>query len=143
VVIVPREQVQAGASASFARTALVTEGAQAGMLHVDAGCAATVEACDGEQRIGGSGGSLDPPRPPLEPLGPLPMHLHTVHMEYSGRLPTRLDPLAERACFPQACELARLSLGTMGCAQEVCMAGAGTPILISSVDPFSRQCRTL
>ena len=43
-------QVQAGASASLARTALVTEGAQAGMLHVDAGGGATVEARDGEKR---------------------------------------------------------------------------------------------
>ena len=47
-----------------------------------------------EQQIGGSGGSLDPP-------GPLLTHLHTVYMAYSERLPTRLDPLAERTCFSQ------------------------------------------
>jgi hypothetical protein len=54
---------------------------------------------DGEKHIRGSGGSLDPP-------GPLPMHLHTVHnlwstLEYSERLPTLLNPLAERTCFSQ------------------------------------------
>jgi hypothetical protein len=35
----------------------------------------------------------------LNPPGPLPMHLHTVYMEYSECLPTLLTPLAERACF--------------------------------------------
>ena len=49
-----------------------------------------------EQQIGGSGGSLEPP-------GPLPTHLHNVYMEYSECLPTRLNPLAERTCFSQAC----------------------------------------
>ena len=29
------------------------------------------------------------------------MHLHTVYMEYSECLPTLLNPLAERTCFPQ------------------------------------------
>ena len=29
------------------------------------------------------------------------MHLHTVCVEYSERLPTRLNPLAERASFSQ------------------------------------------
>jgi len=38
-----------------------------------------------EQQMGGSGGSLEPP-------GPLLMHLHTVYMAYSERLPTRLTP---------------------------------------------------
>jgi hypothetical protein len=47
-----------------------------------------------EKEIGGSGGSLEPP-------GPLPTHLHTVYMAYSECLPTRLNPLAERACFSQ------------------------------------------
>ena len=53
---------------------------------------------DGEKQMRGSGGSLEPP-------GPLPTHLHTVHMEYSGRLPTRLSPLAERTCFSQVRDL--------------------------------------
>jgi bleomycin hydrolase len=47
------------------------------------------EVAAGEQQIGGSGGSLEPPGPLLEPPGPLLTHL------------TRLNPLAERACFPQ------------------------------------------
>ena len=29
------------------------------------------------------------------------MHLHTVYMAYAECLPTRLNPLAERACFSQ------------------------------------------
>jgi hypothetical protein len=37
----------------------------------------------------------------LEPPGPLLTHLHTVYMAYSERLPTRLNPLAERTCFSQ------------------------------------------
>jgi hypothetical protein len=45
-----------------------------------------------EKEIGGSGGSLEPP-------GPLLTHLHIVYMACSERLPTRLTPLAERACF--------------------------------------------
>ena len=32
----------------------------------------------------------------LEPPGPLPTHLHTAHMAHSDRLPTRLNPLAQR-----------------------------------------------
>ena len=36
-----------------------------------------------------------------EPPGPLLTHLHTVYMAYSERLPTRLNPLAERTCFSQ------------------------------------------
>jgi hypothetical protein len=55
-----------------------------------------------EQQIGGSGGPLEPPGPLLEPPGPLLTHLHTVCMAYSGCLPTRLNPLAERTCFSQA-----------------------------------------
>jgi hypothetical protein len=39
----------------------------------------------GEKQIRGSGGSLEPP-------GPLPVHLHTVCMEYSECLPTLLNP---------------------------------------------------
>ena len=31
----------------------------------------------------------------------LSTHLHTVHIAYSERLPTRLTPLAERTCFSQ------------------------------------------
>jgi hypothetical protein len=46
----------------------------------------------GRNRWGVQGGSLGPP-------GPLLTHLHTVYMAYSERLPTRLNPLAERACF--------------------------------------------
>ena len=41
----------------------------------------------------------------LEPPGPLLTHLHTVYMAYSERLPTRLNPLAERTCFSQVAEL--------------------------------------
>ena len=37
----------------------------------------------------------------LEPPGPLLTHLHTVYLAYSERLPTRLNPLAERTCFSQ------------------------------------------
>ena len=56
-----------------------------------------------EEHIGGSGGSLvDPPGPLLEPPWPLLTHLHTAYMVYSECLPTRLNPLAERTCFPQA-----------------------------------------
>jgi hypothetical protein len=47
------------------------------------------------KEIWGSGGSLEPP-------GPLLTHLHTVYMAYSERLPTRLNPLAEGTCCPQA-----------------------------------------
>ena len=47
-----------------------------------------------KKEIGGSGGSLGPPVPLLT-------HLHTVCMGYSECLPTRLNPLAERACFSQ------------------------------------------
>ena len=55
----------------------------------------------GEQQRGGSGGSLEPPGLHLEPPGPLLTRLHTVYMAYSERLPTRLNPLAERTCFSQ------------------------------------------
>ena len=37
----------------------------------------------------------------LENPGPLLTHLHTVYMAYYERLPTRLNPLAERTCFSQ------------------------------------------
>ena len=50
-----------------------------------------------EKQIGGSGGSLEPPGPLLEPPG----HLHTVYMAYSEYLPTHLNPLAKRTCFSQ------------------------------------------
>jgi hypothetical protein len=60
------------------------------------------EVLAGEKQIRGSGGSLEPP-------GPLPMHLHTVYMEYSECLPTLLNPLAERTCFSQV--LAILDIG--------------------------------
>jgi hypothetical protein len=59
------------------------------------------DVTDREQQIGGSGGSLEPPGPLLEPLGPLLTHLHTFYMGYSERLPSRLNPLAERTCFSQ------------------------------------------
>ena len=49
--------------------------------------------------VHGSGGSLEPPEPLLEPPGPIFTHLHTVYMACSERLPTRLNPLAERTCF--------------------------------------------
>ena len=54
-----------------------------------------------EKQIGGSGGPLEPPGPPLEPALALLTHLHTVYMACSERLPTRLNALAERACFSQ------------------------------------------
>jgi hypothetical protein len=54
-----------------------------------------------EQQIGGSWGSLEPPGPLIEPPGLLLTHLHTVYMAYSERLPTRLNPLAERTYFSQ------------------------------------------
>jgi hypothetical protein len=60
-----------------------------------------VQVYTGEQQIGGSGGSLEPPGPLLEPPGPLLTHLRTVCMAHSERLTTRLNPLAERTCFPQ------------------------------------------
>jgi hypothetical protein len=41
---------------------------------------------------GGSGG-------PVKLPGPLLTHPHTVYMAYSECLPTRVNPLAERACF--------------------------------------------
>jgi hypothetical protein len=56
-----------------------------------------------EKEIRGSGGSLDPP-------GPLLTHLHTVYIAYSECLPTRLNPLAERAFFSQAPRLPKTSL---------------------------------
>jgi hypothetical protein len=55
-----------------------------------------------EQQMGGSGGSVEPPAPLLDPPGPLLMHRHTVCIAYFECLPTRLNPLAERACFSQA-----------------------------------------
>ena len=45
---------------------------------------------------------MNPHGPLLEPPGPLLTHFHTIYIAYSERLPTRLSPLAERACFPQA-----------------------------------------
>ena len=50
----------------------------------------------------------------LEPLGPILTHLHTVHMVYSERLPTRLNPLAERTCFSQAAMRSMLGQGVTG-----------------------------
>ena len=47
-------------------------------------------------------GSLEPPGSLLEPPGPLLTHLHTVYMACYERLPTRLNPVAERTCFSQA-----------------------------------------
>ena len=57
-----------------------------------------------EQQIGGSGGSLEPPGPLLDPPGPhfLRTSIDTVWIACSERLPTRLNPLAEGACFSQA-----------------------------------------
>jgi hypothetical protein len=64
-----------------------------------------------EKQIGGSsGGSLEPP-------GPLLTHLHTIYIAYSERLPTRLNPLAERTCFLQVL-LALLVAG--GCTAHRC-----------------------
>jgi hypothetical protein len=34
-------------------------------------------------------------------MGLFHLHLHTVYMEYSERLPTPLNLLAERTCFSQ------------------------------------------
>ena len=62
------------------------------LLNVDA-CSRGNCSLQGE-RDRGSRGSLEPP-------GPLLTHLHTVYMEYSECLPTRLNPLAERTGFFQ------------------------------------------
>ena len=62
-----------------------------------------------EQQIGGSGGSLEPPGPLLEPPGPLLTRLHTVYIACSERLPTRLNPPAERACFSQRVKVTGLA----------------------------------
>jgi hypothetical protein len=63
---------------------------------------AAVVVHDMEKQIGGSGGSLEPPVPLLEPPGPLLTHLHTVYTAYSECLPTRLNPwLRGPSCFPQ------------------------------------------
>ena len=88
-----------------------------------------------EQQIGGSGGSLEPPGPLLEPPGPLLTHLHTVYMDYSECLPTRLNPLAERTCLSQVAtpsiSVWSESIGlpgglSPGCAAgEICMAKRG------------------
>jgi hypothetical protein len=54
------------------------------------------------RRCGPAQGETDGVQGPLlEPPGPLLAHLHTVYMAYSECLLTRLNPLAERACFPQ------------------------------------------
>jgi hypothetical protein len=65
-----------------------------------------------EQQIGGSGGSLEPPGPLREPRGPLLTHLHAVYAASSECLPTRLNPLAERACFSQAISSIGIPFGT-------------------------------
>jgi hypothetical protein len=49
------------------------------------------ESTAGRKRSGAQGGSLDPPG--------LLTHLHTAYTAYSECLPTRLNPLAERALF--------------------------------------------
>jgi hypothetical protein len=71
----------------------------------------SVERGGDTYRGGGSasGGSLEPPGPLLEP--PLPTHLHTVCMAYSEDLPTRLNPLAERALLPPAGSPRRCAAG--------------------------------
>ena len=56
----------------------------------------------GRNRSGVQGARLNPLGLFLEPPGPLLTHIHTVYMAYSERLPTRLNPLAERTCFSQA-----------------------------------------
>jgi hypothetical protein len=66
------------------------QGVTALMVAAASGCARR------EKAIGGPGGSLEPP-------GPLLPHRHNVYMAYSERLPTRLNPLAERICFSQVC----------------------------------------
>ena len=45
-----------------------------------------------ERHMRGSGGSLEPP-------GPLPMHLHTVHTEDSECLPTLFEPPTREELF--------------------------------------------
>ena len=55
-----------------------------------------------ENREGVQGGHLNPLSVFLNPHGLLLTHLHTVCVEYSDRLPTLLNPLAERTCFSQA-----------------------------------------
>ena len=51
----------------------------------------------------------------LEPPGPLLTHLRTVNMACSERLPTRLNPLAERTCFSQVQCFTRTRCGRAGC----------------------------
>jgi hypothetical protein len=93
-----------------------------------------------EEQIRDSGG-------PLEPPGPLPMHLRTVYMECSECLATRLSTLAERTCFSQA-------LGcTGGFVQELQGDGAaaagrragaaldGLAVLAQLVPASRRACR--
>jgi hypothetical protein len=72
-----------------------------------------------EKEIGGSRGSLEPPGPLLEPPGPLLTHLRTVCMAHSECLPTRLNPLAERACFSQVTALSAAGAADPAC-DELC-----------------------
>ena len=79
-----------------------------------------------EKKIGGTGGSLEPP-------GPLLTRLHTVYMAYSERLPTRLNPLAERTCFSQVTAMLRLRPLAMTFAyttEDVDMAAAKQTALV-------------
>jgi hypothetical protein len=78
----------------------------------------------GEKQIGGSGGLLEPPGPLLDPPGHLLAHLHTVCMACSERLPTGLNPLAERTCFSQVQQPARRGRGR-GPAARVLPGAAG------------------
>jgi hypothetical protein len=76
----------------------------AALAERDAEVAGLRAALAREKQTGGSGGSLEPP-------GPLLTHLHTVHTAYSERLPTRLNPLAERTCFSQVLAERRAASG--------------------------------
>jgi hypothetical protein len=62
---------------------------------------ATVGSQGGATERGFRGLTRTPCASSLNPRGPLLTHLHTVCMAYSERLPTRLNPLAERTCFSQ------------------------------------------
>ena len=73
----------------------------------------------------------------LEPPGPLLTHLHTVYMAYSECLSTRLDPLAERTCFPQVQALA----AEVGALRQA-LAAAGQVASVDIITRTSSHCRS-
>ena len=71
----------------------------------------------------GSGGSLEPPGPPLT-------RIHTVYMAYSECLPTHLNPLAERICFSQVAGRA-CATSTSGQAPTARLEGLVLPLRLA------------